>query len=127
VVGKASSSSSFWRWAFSVPGPPLVALFAFDLEESRTQHSLLLAVLGEGGLERGDLILQRNNRMPHVLSGFEVAKHIRHGDLNVIVARPYRDGGVGHHGGGSERRTQAFGYHVVSSPDQREVGTNTWM
>jgi hypothetical protein len=50
------------------PRTPLISLFTFDLEEPHTQHLLLLAVLDEGGLERGDLILQRNKRTHHVLN-----------------------------------------------------------
>jgi hypothetical protein len=79
------------------PRTPLIALLAFDPEESHAQELLLLVVLGEGGLEHDDLIVQWN----------EGVEHLRHGDLWLIVARPYCNGGVGAHGGGNGRRTQA--------------------
>jgi hypothetical protein len=60
----------------------------FDPKEARAQHLLLLVVLDEGGLERGDLILQRDKRAHYVFNGFEAAKDLRHGDLSFIVARP---------------------------------------
>jgi hypothetical protein len=89
------------------PRTPLIALLAFDPEEARTQELLLLAVLGEGGLERGDLILQWNKGMHHFFNGFEAVEHLRHGDLRFVMARPCCDGGIGAYGDGNGRRTQA--------------------
>jgi hypothetical protein len=63
IVVVISSATGVWR-----PRTPLISLFVFDPEESRAQHLLLLAVIGEGGLERSDLILQRNKRTHHVLN-----------------------------------------------------------
>jgi hypothetical protein len=89
------------------PRTPLIALLAFDPEESHAQELLLLVVLGEGGLERDDLIVQWNEGVHHFFNGLEAVEHLRHGDLWLIVARPYCNGGVGAHGGGNGRRTQA--------------------
>jgi hypothetical protein len=52
VVVVISSATGVQR-----PRTPLISLFAFDPKKARAQHLLLLVVLGEGGLERGDLIL----------------------------------------------------------------------